>query len=84
MKVRSAGGFDKRRRPTLKNLKEIWLGTRRCGVVGGVFRSFSNRRQFAAYAGLGADALAGRDPPCTNKASPKPETCCCEQNDPIA
>jgi transposase len=50
----------------------------------GVFRSFFNRRQFAVYAGLGADALAGRDPACTNKASPKPETCSCEQNDPVA
>jgi transposase len=59
MKVRSTAAAPN---ATLKKLKGI--GSELAGVScgRGLFRSFSSRRQFAAYAGLGADALAGADP----------------------
>ena len=62
----------------LKSLKGI--GPEFAGVLWseGLFRSFSNRRQVASYAGL-APTPGGADPSLTNKASPKPEIRGCEQ-----
>ena len=62
----------------LKSLKGI--GPEFAGVLWseGLYRSFSNRRQVAAYAGWRRH-LGKADPSLTNRASPKPGTRGCEQ-----
>jgi transposase len=64
----------------LKSLKGI--GPEFAGVLWseGLYRSFSNRRQVAAYAGLAPTPWQSKaGPSLTNRASPKPGTRGCEQ-----